>query len=141
MKKPKPKPLPPAPAIVPEETVRQLLLRWHDRLGLGYCEVRFKYERDLGSEENGKSIDGYVHHAQGLQLFTIYIQWSEDFDRLRQTCIHELLHIDLMLPRALRKAIPKLPRALIEERHEHCIHRMTRFLDGLTEFDDEDLRP
>ena len=80
--------------VIPASIAEELLGRWQGRLYLHSYQFRLRYMQVVAAED-GTLCRGSCLEVTGSagQEFEIEVEWCSDFDRLRETIIHELLHV------------------------------------------------
>ena len=134
--------------ILSSSLVDRLIKRWIGRLRLDSYRIEWTYVSEIDSRDSAL---GSQTHIQGNQHF-IRIKFSEDFDQLRETIIHELFHVmlgridrgfDALLESGeLSNSTWNVFASRYREDLEWVVHSLVCiFLRKNKEFDDEDLRP
>ena len=125
------------PPIIQEDVAQELFERWVDRLALHSYQITLTYERVVADTPDHRAT--LCAEPGGFDFF-VSVAWTDDFDQLAGSIVHELLHIWFHLPPDLNEALPALPRKLIDSQIEHGVRSLERFIMANSIFDDTDLK-
>ena len=129
--------------VVRGALVEALAERWRKRLLLYEHDVILHYLPAVlkGQVEVKGACDEDM--SSGGCGFIVYVTWSDDFDDVRETVIHELLHIVHSVPAHYRKQASEPVQKAIDDASERAVRLMTSYIIGTTQkgpYSDKDLR-
>ena len=127
--------------IIPEDVVQRLFCRWVQRLNLQTYKIELFY---LRSVENTGTCLGRIKGQSGHFSYQVELAWAEaeDFDDLRYTLIHELVHIWTWLKKELWDTMPEPTQWAVDECFEHVTCQTARYIceSSKQAYMDEDLK-
>ena len=125
--------------IIPKKVAKKLLNRWRRRLHLQHWMIYFNYVPHC-------EIKG-VHKAATVQVYEghtdtrIEVRWTDNFDDLRHSIVHELIHLWHCAPGLDRRKFDDATQAMLTEQEEHAVSMTTGWILTHGKYDDDDLRP